>query len=341
MSDAADTGFPQGDGVRHRWTTESGARGRLDSHAADRTGLSRSRVAALIAEGLVLVDGRPGKKSERVAPGSMVEVRVPPPVPSEAAAEDIPLDIVFEDRELVVVNKQAGLVVHPAPGHRTGTLVNALLHHVGDLSGIGGTQRPGIVHRLDRDTSGLMVVAKTDRAHQGLSGALKARRVKRVYLAVLWGRLPEERVVVDRPIGRHPRERTRMGVVAGGRPARTRLRQLERWPAASLCEAALDTGRTHQIRVHAASIGHAVVGDGVYGAGRERGFGGAARRWAAELAARTPRQFLHAHGLEFDHPATGEVMAFKTPLPDDLAAVRGWAGGEEGRSRGDIVPISK
>ena len=341
MSGAADTGFPQGDGVRHQWTTESGARGRLDSHVADRTGLSRSRVAALIAEGRVLLDGRPGKKSEAVVPGRTVEVLVPPPIPSDAAAEDIPLDIVFEDRELVVLNKQPGLVVHPAPGHRAGTLVNALLHHVGGLSGIGGTQRPGIVHRLDRDTSGLMVVAKTDRAHQGLSDALRARRVKRVYLAALWGTLAEERVVVDRPIGRHPRERTRMGVVAGGRPARTRLRHLEQWPTASLCEAALDTGRTHQIRVHAASIGHAVVGDEVYGAGRERGFGGAARRWAGELAARTPRQFLHAHRLEFDHPVTGELMAFRTPLPDDLAAVRGWAVGEGGRSPDDIISISK
>lgn len=325
------SGIPEGEGERHHWTTESGAGGRLDSHVADRTGLSRSRVAALIAEGRVLVNGRPGKKSEAVGPGRIVEVVVPPPAASEAMAEDIPLDIVFEDRELVVVNKRAGLVVHPAAGHPAGTLVNALLHHVGDLSGIGGTLRPGIVHRLDRDTSGLMVVAKTDGAHRGLSEALKARRVKRVYLAALWGRLAEERLVVDRPIGRHRGDRTRMGVVAGGRPSRTRLRHLEEWPAASLCEARLDTGRTHQIRVHAASIGHAVVGDEVYGAGRERGFGGSARRWAAELAARTPRQFLHAHRLEFDHPVTGDVMAFRAPLPGDLAAVRGWAVGGDPR----------
>ena len=161
-----------------------------------------------------------------------------------------------------------------------------------------------------------MVAAKTDRAHRALSDSLRERRVKRVYLAALWGMLAEERVVVDRPVGRHPRDRTRMGVVVGGRPARTRLRHLERWPAASLCEAALDTGRTHQIRVHAAAIGHAV--------------GGEARRWAVELAARTPRQFLHAHRLEFDHPVTGEVMAFRAPLPGDLAAVRGWAVGEGG-----------
>ncbi|MDE2796375.1 MAG: RluA family pseudouridine synthase [Gemmatimonadota bacterium] len=315
--------------MRHRWTSEE-VGGRLDSHVADRTGLSRSRVAALIAEGWVLVDGRRAKKSEAVTRGRVVEVVVPPPEVGGAEAEDIPLEIVYEDHDLVVVDKQPGLVVHPAPGHPTGTLVNALLHHVGDLSGIGGTLRPGIVHRLDRDTSGLMVAAKSDRAHQGLSEALRDRRMKRIYLAALWGSLPEDRMVVDRPLARHPRDRTRMAVVAGGKQARTRLRHLENWPAASLCEAALDTGRTHQIRVHAASIGHAVVGDEVYGAGRELGFGGVARRWAAELAARTPRQFLHAHRLELEHPVTGEPLAFRSPLPGDLAAVRGWAVGEGG-----------
>ena len=196
-----------------------------------------------------------------------------------------------------------------------------------DLSGIGGTLRPGIVHRLDRDTSGLMVAAKSDGAHRGLSRALGARRVKRIYLAALWGGLDERELVVERPIGRHPRDRTRMAVVEGGRPSRTRLRRLESWPAATLCEAALDTGRTHQIRVHAAAIGHPVVGDPVYGAGRERGFAGAARRWAVELAGRAGRQFLHAHRLEFEHPVTGRAMVFSAPLPPDLEAVRGWAAG--------------
>lgn len=320
---------PEGGDVCH-WIAER-AGGRLDRHVADRTGFSRSRVAALIAEGRVRVDGRRAKKSEAVIRGQIVEVVVPPPEPSRAEAEDIPLDIVYEDRDLVVVDKQAGLVVHPAPGHRAGTLVNALLHHVGDLSGIGGTLRPGIVHRLDRDTSGLMVAAKSDHAHQELSKALRERRVKRLYLAALWGMLPEDRVVVDRPIGRHPQNRTRMAVVAGGKPARTRLRHLENWPAASLCEVALDTGRTHQIRVHVASIGHPVVGDGVYGVGRERGFGGAVRRWAVELAARTPRQFLHAHRLEFSHPVTREPLAFRSPLSGDLAVVREWAVGGGGR----------
>ena len=280
---------------------------------------------ALLEAGNVLVDGQPPKKSDIVVPGQVIEVVVPPPTAIEAVAQDIPLDIVFQDQHLVVVDKQAGLVVHPAPGHPDGTLVNALLHHVGDLSGIGGELRPGIVQRLDRDTSGLMVIAKTDPAHQGLATALKERLVKRTYLAAMWGRLRESPVVVDRPIGRHPRDRMRMAVVAHGRPARTRFRHLESWPAAIFCEAALDTGRTHQIRVHAAAIGHPVVGDRLYGAGAERGFSGAGRQWARDLARRTGRQFLHAHRLEFDHPVSGEPMTFTAPLPRDLADVRRWA----------------
>ena len=327
MSNGPAAESPPGGGERHCWTTGSEAEGRLDRYVADRLGLSRSRVAALIAEGRVLVDGGAVKKSEAVVAGRTVEVSVPPPAPSRAEPEDIPLEMVFEDRDLVVVNKPPGLVVHPAPGHPRGTLANALLHHLGDLSGIGGTLRPGIVHRLDRDTSGLMVVAKSDRAHRRLSDALEARRVKRIYLAALWGGLGGREVVVDRPIGRHRRDRTRMGVVSGGRPSRTRLRRVESWPAATLCDAALDTGRTHQIRVHAAAIGHPVVGDMVYGAGRERGFAGASRRWAVELAERAGRQFLHAHRLEFLHPVTREALAFSAPLPPDLEAVRAWAVG--------------
>lgn len=311
--------------TRHRWTADEEAGGRLDVYLAARLGLSRSRVAALLAEHSILVDGRPGKKSDPVSPGQEMEARVPAPAPATARPQDIPLDIVYQDAELAVVNKQPGLVVHPAPGHADGTLVNALLHHIGDLAGIGGTLRPGIVHRLDRDTSGLMVVAKSDMAHQALSTALKARRVKRTYLAALWGALGEPRVTVDRPIGRHRRDRTRMAVVTGGRPSRTRFRHLESWPAACLCEAELETGRTHQIRVHAAAIGHPVVGDALYGAGRERGFAGVQRRWAAELALRTPRQFLHAHRLEFAHPVTRESMAFRAPLPPELETVRVWA----------------
>lgn len=314
-----------GAGSLHRWTVGAAAGGRIDSYVADHLGLSRSRAASLIVSGHVLVDGRRAKKSDQVAPGQEVEATVPPPAPCRAQAQDLPLEIVHQDRHLVVVNKQAGLVVHPAPGHPDGTLVNALLHHVGDLSGIGGRLRPGIVHRLDRDTSGLIVAAKTDVAHQGLSEALKARTVGRAYLAALWGRLAESPLVVDRPVGRHPRDRTRMAVVEGGRPARTRFRLLESWRAACLCEAELATGRTHQIRVHAAAMGRPVVGDGVYGAGRERGFFGEAGRWADGLARRTPRQFLHATRLSFVHPATGAPMRFEAPLPPELEAAREWA----------------
>ncbi len=321
--------------TRHRWVAGADAQGRLDSYVAARSGLSRSRAAALVAAGDVLVDGRVPKKSFQVAPGQEIEACVPAPSPSRAEAQDIPLEIVFQDGELVVVNKQPGLVVHPAPGHPDGTLVNALLHHVDGLSGVGGTLRPGIVHRLDRDTSGLMVAAKSDRAHQALSRALKARRVKRTYLAALWGTLGDRRLVVDRPIGRCRHDRIRMAVVPTGRPSRTRFRRLEVWPAGSastvpapvacLCEAELETGRTHQIRVHGAAIGHPVVGDALYGAGRDRGFAGSQRPWAAALAKRTPRQFLHAHRLEFAHPVTGAAMSFTAPLPPDLAAVRDWA----------------
>lgn len=313
--------------TEHRWTVEEGARGRLDTYIAARIGLSRSRVASLLAGGHILVDGRAARKSDPASPGRRVEARIPAPAAAAAEPQDIPVDIVFQDGELAVVNKQPGLVVHPAPGHPDGTLVNALLHHVGDLSGIGGTLRPGIVHRLDRDTSGLMVVAKNDRAHQALSAALKAREVKRTYLAALWGTPREPRVTVDRPIGRHRRDRTRMAVAPDGRPSRTRFRVLERWPAACLCKVRLETGRTHQIRVHAAAIGHPVVGDALYGAGRERGFAGAQRRWAAALARRARRQFLHAYRLEFAHPLSGAPMAFEAPLPTDLQAVRAWAAG--------------
>ena len=334
MTSRPGAGSSPGDGVRHRWTAGEDAGGRVDSYAAAQLALSRNRLVALLEAGNVLVDGQPPKKSDIVAPGQVIEVVVPPPVALGAEAQDIPLDIVFQDRDLVVVNKQAGLVVHPAPGHPDGTLVNALLYHVGDLSGIGGKLRPGIVHRLDRETSGLMVVAKTDRAHQGLAAGLKDRLVKRTYLAAMWGKLRESPALVDRPIGRHPGDRMRMAVVGGGRPARTRFREMESWLAACFCEVALDTGRTHQIRVHAAAIGHPVVGDRLYGANAERGFSGAGRQWARELARRTGRQFLHAHRLEFDHPVSGEPMTFTAPLPRDLADVRRWALGGASRPSG-------
>jgi 23S rRNA pseudouridine1911/1915/1917 synthase len=302
---------------------------RLDRFVAARLDLSRTRVQKLLVEGLVTVDDRPGKKSEMVEPGMVVTVRVPPAESVAIEPEDIPLDIVFEDDHLIVVNKGAGMVVHPAPGHRSGTLVNALLHHVPALEGVGGRARPGIVHRLDRDTSGLLVVAKTDRAHRVLSDALRARRVKRFYLAASWGHLSESPLVIEGPIGRDPRERKRMAVVEGGRDAMTRVEVRERWERADLLHVALKTGRTHQIRVHLAHIGHPVIGDPTYGVGWERGLGGPTRRWVDELTRRVPRQFLHAAELHFEHPESGEVVHFSAPLPEDLAGVAAWARGQE------------
>jgi 23S rRNA pseudouridine1911/1915/1917 synthase len=302
-----------------------GEEARLDVLVADRLGISRSRAARLIEEGRVMLNGAEPRKRDRPVAGDRITVEVPPPEPSPLQPEDIPLDIVYEDSDLLVVNKPAGMVVHPAPGHRSGTLVNALLHRVQDLSGIGGVLRPGIVHRLDRDTSGLMLVAKHDDAHRALSAALKARRIRREYLAACWGHLAEDRMTVDAPIGRHRRDRKRMAVVEGGRRARTRFRRLERWEAADLLRVRLETGRTHQIRVHLLHLGHPVVGDPIYAAGRERGFSGDARLWARELARRTPRLFLHATELRFEHPTDGRSLRFRAPLPDDLAGVAAWA----------------
>ena len=299
---------------------------RLDAFVADRVeGLSRSRVAQLIAEDRIRLNGEPAKKSERLTAGDVVDVEVPPPEPSSVEPEAIPLDIVYEDEDLAVVNKPAGLVVHPAPGHRTGTLVNALLHHVDDLSGIGGVKRPGIVHRLDKDTSGLLIVAKHDRAHRALSAALKRRDISRVYLAACWGHLDADRQTVDAPVGRSHRNRKRMAVVDDGRRAVTHFRRAERWVAADLLEAKLESGRTHQIRVHLAHIGHPVVGDALYGAGGAKGISGPGHVWARELERKVPRQFLHAHRLAFEHPVKGERMAFESPLPGALAEAAAWA----------------
>src|SRR5690606_20977500 len=200
-----------------------------------------------------------------------------------------------------------------------------LLHHVQDLSGIGGVLRPGIVHRLDRDTSGLLVVAKNDAAHRALSAALKRREMRRIYIAAAWGHLPEDRMVVDAPIARSRTDRKRMAVLPDGRPARTRLRRLARWRAADLLQVELETGRTHQIRVHLAHIGHPVVGDATYGANAERGISGPDRRWAVELARRVPRQFLHAARLRFRHPRTGQELRFDSALPADLREAAEWA----------------
>lgn len=307
---------------------EPGEEGRLDAFLAAQLDLSRSRIAALIGDGHVTVNGLPARKRDLPRPGDRIQIKLPPPEPSHLVPEAIPLDIVHQDADILVVNKPAGLVVHPAPGNRSGTLVHALLHAVGDLSGVGGVLRPGIVHRLDRDTSGLMLVAKHDAAHRSLADQLRQRRVRRTYLTACWGHLADDDITVDAPIGRNLTERTRMAVLhEGGRQARTHFRRQERWRAADLLSAELDTGRTHQIRVHLLHLGHPVVGDRTYAAGRERGFSGPERGWAAELARRTPRQFLHATELEFTHPLTREVLHFHAPLPPDLHLAVEWGRG--------------
>jgi 23S rRNA pseudouridine1911/1915/1917 synthase len=315
---------------RREIVVDGAADARLDAWLAERLGVSRSRAAAWIEEGRVLLSGSPARKRDRPRPGERVEVRIPEPEPSSLAAEPIPLSIVHQDADLLVIDKPPGMVVHPAPGNRSGTLVNALLHAVDDLSGIGGVLRPGIVHRLDRDTSGLLVVAKNDEAHRALAEQLRARTMRRVYLAAAWGHLAQEEVRVDAPIGRHPTERKRMAVVADGRPARTRFVRLERWRAADLLRVELETGRTHQIRVHLLHLGHPVVGDRTYAPDRHRAFSGTDRPWAAALTKRVGRQFLHAAELHFTHPRTGAAMSFPAPLPADLAAAAAWARGTAG-----------
>lgn len=286
--------------------SETDAGARLDSFAAERTGLTRSAVQRLIESGCVLVRGKAKKAGYAVRAGDEIAVTLPEPEPSELIPEDIPLDIVYQDADICVVNKPAGMVVHPAPGNLTGTLVNALLYHLTDLSGIGGEIRPGIVHRIDKDTSGLLVVAKNDAAHTFLSEELKTHSVARTYLALCEGNLREDSGAVDAPIARHRTDRKKMAIVPGGREAITHWKVLERFGDKTLLEVELETGRTHQIRVHMASINHPLVGDPVYGrAKNELGFTG---------------QALHAAKLRLTHPHTGERMEFSAPLPDYFEA---------------------
>lgn len=300
---------------------------RIDAVLSTRTRLSRSRIAALIKSGAVEVNGERVRKSYRPRAGDTIDVAIPPSPAVELLPEDIPIDIVYEDEHLVVVDKPAGLVVHPGAGHPSGTLVNALLGRLGSLSSIGLPNRPGIVHRLDRDTSGLLVVARRDEAHQVLSAALSRREVGRRYLAATWGRLEPEELTIDRPIARDPTDRKRMAVVEDGRPSITHIRRLERWPAADLLAVRLETGRTHQIRVHLRHSSHPVVGDPIYGPGWERGMSGAGGVWATELARRTGRLFLHAARLSFKHPISGVQLTFTSPLPEPLAGAVEWARG--------------
>lgn len=298
---------------------------RADRFLAEAIGsLSRSRVKALIEAGQASRDGVPVRDpSESVRAGARYRLRIPPPVPATPQAQAIPLTILFEDADLIVIDKPAGLVVHPAPGNLDGTLVNALLAHAGDdLPGIGGEKRPGIVHRLDKDTSGVMVVAKTERAHRTLSDAFANRDLDRAYLALAWGLPAPLQGEVSAPIGRHPVDRKRMAVVErGGKPATTRYQVKRGWGAAvSLVECRLLTGRTHQIRVHMAHIGHPLVGDPVY----LRRTPGSARLLPAatrDTLLAFPRQALHAATLGFNHPVTGQALSFESPLPADFAAL--------------------
>lgn len=306
--------------TRHELTVSAGLDGaRLDrALAVLNPSWTRSRARKLIDGGHVSLDGRPAKASTEVRTGQRVVVLEPAPVPLAAEAEAIPLAIVHEDADLLVVDKPSGLVIHPAAGNPRGTLVNALLHHCRDLSGIGGVERPGIVHRLDKDTTGLLVVAKSDRAHLALSLAFRQRRVAKTYLAVCYGVPATADGVVDAPISRHPRERQEMAVVGGGRGARTLFHLEERFAGASLLSCRPVTGRTHQIRVHMAHVGHALVGDPVYAGRQWRNLPGG----AAQAACRDfPRQALHAWRLAFVHPVTREEVAFEAPVPPDMAAL--------------------
>lgn len=281
---------------------------RLDAFLSADGALTRSQAARLIAEGRVRVNGKPAAKSTRLSGGETVTVDVPQLRETALPPQDIPLDVVYEDDDVIVVNKPTGLVVHPAPGHPDGTLVNALLHHCGDsLSGIGGEKRPGIVHRIDRDTSGLIIAAKNDAAHLALSAQLKDHSLSRTYECLVTGNMKQDSGTVDAPIGRSSADRKKMAVVPTGRRAVTHWEVVARYPGVTHLRCRLETGRTHQIRVHMAYIGHPILGDTVYGA----------KKPVPGLTG----QCLHATGLRFVHPRTGEPVELHCPLPPEFTAM--------------------
>lgn len=292
------------------WEVDGNTAGeRLDKHVAETAPdeISRSQVQMWIKEGIVRVNGNAVKANYRVTSGDRIELAVPEPVSSVIIPENIPLNIVHEDRDLIVINKPRGLVVHPAPGHSSGTLVNALMFHCRDLSGINGELRPGIVHRIDKDTSGLLMAAKNDKAHLSLSAQLKDHSVARKYIAIVHGHLPHNQGTVDAPIGRDPKDRKLFAVnTSSGKNTVTHFRVIERFSDYTVVELQLETGRTHQIRVHMKFIGHPVVGDPVYG--RTKGV-------------TMEGQALHAAVLGFIHPASGEYMRFEASLPEDMNRV--------------------
>ena len=298
------------------WTVTAEQSGqRADVIVAEATGLSRSAAARLLEEGNVLLGGKICAKNAKLNAGDELCIELPEPEPTEALPESIPLDIVYEDEDIVVVNKPSGMVVHPAAGNESGTLVNALLYHCGDsLSGIGGVIRPGIVHRIDKDTSGLLVVAKNDVAHLHLSDQLKTHTVSRVYEAIVLGNLKNDSGTVNAPIGRHPTDRKKMAVLRGSsvhaREAITHFSVVERFGQLTHVRCELETGRTHQIRVHMSSLGHPLLGDGVYG--------GAGTRFEATHKSLIHGQCLHAGRLKLIHPRTLEHMEFSVPMPNDM-----------------------
>lgn len=300
---------------------ESGMR--LDVFLAGKApSFSRSQIKRLIDEGSVLVNGKSAKAGYSLKRGDNVYLKSPEPVPLETVAQDIPLTIIYEDQFIAVVDKPAGMVVHPAAGNYEGTLVNALLHHCRDLSGIGGVLRPGIVHRLDKDTSGLIVVAKTDEAHRSLSDQFKAHSVEKVYYALVFGNPKQDEGEIEAAVGRHPVDRKRMSVYSRrGKDALTYWKVLERYGPLAFVELRIRTGRTHQIRVHMNSIGHPVLGDNIYGNSVKRLQGIQDTRLRSQIRS-MKRQALHAGRISFLHPATGRQVTFEAPLPEDIGSLR-------------------
>lgn len=285
---------------------------------------SRSFLSALIRAGSIRIDGKATKPSQRVHDGNSVSVFIPEPTSTHYLPEPIALDVLYEDSDIIVLNKPAGIVVHPGPGHHSGTLVHGLLHHCTDLSPIGGTLRPGIVHRLDRDTSGTIVVAKSAAAHEHLGDQFKNRIVEKTYLALIWGHFAKRSGRMDDPIGRHPFERKKMSTHSkAARSAETLWTVRKTYSEGMLLEVDLKTGRTHQIRVHCAAAGHPIVGDCVYGNRRSAGPGKSADPASFSLR-RIARQMLHAWRLEFLHPVSGQRMAFQSPLPADMVQALRW-----------------